>query len=105
MKENFNWFKKTYDSLIEKGKQRGLIKSKLDTSIFYEKHHILPKCMGGLDEDSNYGKDMTGRNNPASKKVMDPFGNIFDSITLCAEAYGVTKSTMSERIKNPKKKI
>lgn len=241
MIKNFNWFQKTYSSLIEKGKQRGLIKSKLDKSELFEKHHIMPKCLGGLDIDDNYvyltlrehaiahlllsrmypdnndlslaiflmlgnkrikstrlyqeyrekarifntgelnprygkklteehkqilskansykrteetkmkmslsqtgkkqsleirlkesishkglkihsdetkeklskrwtkegnpnyGKDMTGGNNPASKKVLDPNGVVFNSIIECAKAYGVHKSTMSSWIKNKKK--
>lgn len=49
---NLDWFKKTYDNLINTRLSRGLDKSKL--AGYYEKHHIIPRCMGGLDEDSNY---------------------------------------------------
>lgn len=45
-------YQKQYSNIIEKGKLRGLDKNKLDG--YYEKHHIIPRCMGGLDEDSNY---------------------------------------------------
>ena len=45
-------FNTEYVILIETGKHRGLDKSKL--TGYYEKHHIIPKCLGGLDEDSNY---------------------------------------------------
>ena len=44
------WYKKTYDSLIEKGKLRGNKKSELD--YYTESHHIIPKCMGGTDEEN-----------------------------------------------------
>lgn len=50
--KNLWWYKRTYEQLIERGKLRGLDKNKLDG--YYEKHHIIPRCVGGLDEDSNY---------------------------------------------------
>ena len=39
---------KIYESLIETRKKR-----KLDKNLYYEKHHIVMKSMGGTDEDSN----------------------------------------------------
>lgn len=49
-KDNFNEAQKAYSELTTN--TRGLDKSKLEG--YYEKHHIVPRCMGGLDEDSNY---------------------------------------------------
>lgn len=43
---------KIYDSIIERGLLRGLNKKKLNG--YFEKHHIVPKCVGGKDEKSNY---------------------------------------------------
>ena len=40
-----------YDLLIERAKQRGLDKSKLD--FYSESHHIVPRCVGGSDHESN----------------------------------------------------
>lgn len=40
-----------YNKIIDSAKNRGLDKSKLD--YYTEGHHILPKCKGGVDEDSN----------------------------------------------------
>lgn len=40
-----------YDSLIERAKPRGLDKSKVEG--YYEKHHILPRCLGGSDREAN----------------------------------------------------
>jgi len=51
-------YQKVYDSLIERAKARGLDKKKLEG--YFEKHHIIPRCIGGLDEDSNYVL-LTGR--------------------------------------------
>lgn len=51
LKENDWWYEKTYNQLIERGKLRGLDKSKLDG--YYEKHHIIPKCMGGKNNKEN----------------------------------------------------
>ena len=45
-------YKKNYDNLVMKCKSRGLDKSKI--SFYTEKHHIIPKCMGGEDKDENY---------------------------------------------------
>ena len=45
------WYKKTYDSLIEKGKLRGNSKTELD--YYTESHHIIPRCVGGTDEGNN----------------------------------------------------
>lgn len=50
--KNTEWFLKVYNNFIETKLKRGLDKSKL--SGYYEKHHILPKCMGGENKDSNY---------------------------------------------------
>lgn len=41
-------YQKIYNQLVEKGRLRGLIRGK-----GIEVHHILPKSMGGSDEDSN----------------------------------------------------
>lgn len=46
------WHKKVYDQIIERGKERGLDKKKL-TNDYYEKHHILPRCLGGTDSEDN----------------------------------------------------
>lgn len=50
--KNTEWFKIAYNNLVEKAKTRGLNKRKL--GYYTEKHHIVPKCMGGKNERSNY---------------------------------------------------
>ena len=45
-------YKKIYDQLVEKCRVRGLDKSALEG--YYEKHHIIPRCMGGSDEVENF---------------------------------------------------
>ena len=45
------WYRETYNNLVLSRKERGLVKSKLDG--YYEKHHILPKSMGGTDNSDN----------------------------------------------------
>lgn len=40
-----------YRQLITKGLERGLDKKKLD--FYTERHHIIPRCMKGSDDDSN----------------------------------------------------
>lgn len=44
-------YKKIYDQLVEKEKPRGLDRSSVD--YYTEIHHIVPRCMGGSNEDDN----------------------------------------------------
>jgi hypothetical protein len=44
-------YEKIYNSLIQSRKARGIDKSKLDG--YYELHHIVPRCLGGSNEDCN----------------------------------------------------
>lgn len=44
-------YEKIYNALVEKAKVRGLDKSQHEG--YFEIHHILPKCLGGNDEDNN----------------------------------------------------
>lgn len=44
-------YKKIYNQLVAKAKPRGLDKSKHEG--YFETHHIVPRCMGGGDEDEN----------------------------------------------------
>ena len=49
--KNTKWYEKEYNLLIDKGRKRGLNKKKLD--YYTEKHHIVPKCMGGTNNRDN----------------------------------------------------
>ena len=46
-----NWYEETYNDLIITRKSRGLDKSSLD--YYTEIHHIVPRCMGGTDDENN----------------------------------------------------
>ena len=41
-------YKKIYDNLIFRAQDR-----LLDCQIYYENHHIIPKCLGGTDDNDN----------------------------------------------------
>lgn len=43
-------YKKIHDSLIENAKSN---ERKKNGGIYYEEHHIVPKCMGGKNEETN----------------------------------------------------
>jgi hypothetical protein len=45
-------YTKIYNALVEKAKLRGLDKSKV--SFYTEAHHIVPVCIGGTNESSNF---------------------------------------------------
>lgn len=44
-----NW-KIVYDKIIQKAQRENRVKSK---EVYYEKHHIMPKCLGGSNDPSN----------------------------------------------------
>lgn len=44
-------YKKIYDSLINKWKT--IDESLIDKTRYLEKHHIIPRCMGGSDDEEN----------------------------------------------------
>lgn len=43
-------YQKTYDSIIEKAKSEN---RKKGNGIYYENHHIIPKCNGGTNNQDN----------------------------------------------------
>jgi hypothetical protein len=43
-------YQKIYDNIIQKARTENRIKSK---EIYYESHHVLPKCLGGKDSKEN----------------------------------------------------
>ena len=44
-------YQRIYDEIIERAKSRGLNKKLLDG--YFERHHIIPRSLGGFDDDSN----------------------------------------------------
>ena len=46
-------YQKIYDLIIQKANQENRKKYK---GIYYEKHHILPICLGGSDDNINQQK-------------------------------------------------
>jgi hypothetical protein len=46
---------KVYDAIIKKARleNRKKLRKKQQGYVYYEKHHILPKCLGGLDDEDN----------------------------------------------------
>lgn len=45
-------YEKIYSALVEKAKVRGLDKSKVN--FYTEAHHVVPVCIGGTNEASNF---------------------------------------------------
>jgi len=43
-------YQRIYDQIVDRAKSQNRTKSK---DVYYEAHHIIPKCMGGLDDKSN----------------------------------------------------
>lgn len=63
-------YEKTYNRLVQSRKTRGLDKSQLD--FVTEKHHIIPRCMGGGDEESNLVL-LTGREHYIAHLLLTKF--------------------------------
>lgn len=42
-----------YNRLIERARPRKKIRKGTNNYVYYEKHHIIPKCLGGTDNSSN----------------------------------------------------
>lgn len=76
-----------------------LSRSHLGLKIHTEEHKLNLRNRWLGENNPNFRKDMSGNNNPASKKVIDPKGRIFESITECANFYGVSKSSMGDWVK------
>lgn len=63
-------YEKIYNSLIQSRKSRGLDKSKLEG--YYERHHIVPRSMGGSNEDNNLVL-LTGREHYVAHLLLTKF--------------------------------
>ena len=48
-------YSKIYESIIQNAKSKNRVKTKIDSEnyIYYENHHILPKCLGGNNDKEN----------------------------------------------------
>ena len=46
-------YKKIYDSIIERATGRKKMRLGHPNYVYYERHHILPKCLGGSNEKTN----------------------------------------------------
>ena len=48
-------YEKIYNQIVERSKKEGRKKYRKDNIkyVYYEKHHIIPRCMGGSDEKDN----------------------------------------------------
>lgn len=60
-------YKRVYESLVERATLRGLNKGLFEG--YFEKHHVLPKCMGGNDGAENLVL-LTGREHFIAHKLL-----------------------------------
>jgi len=78
-------YQKIYENLINNAKLKNRVKLKKNDKnyVYYENHHIIPKCLGG-DNDKNNLVLLTGREHyichkllvmiyPTNKKIIDAF--------------------------------
>lgn len=96
---NRNWHIKTYNSLVESRRSRGIRKKSGDG---YNKHHIIPKCMGGKDEEDNFVL-LTFREHIIAHHLLH---RIFPESSELSYAYlRMIQSSKSDRKENTYKEI
>lgn len=77
-------YKKIYEQLIIKG-----INRKIEKDIYYERHHIVPKCLNGNDTDENLvyltaeehfvAHQLLVKMNPGNKNLMSALSKMCNS--------------------------
>lgn len=94
-----NWYIKTYNNLVSSRRYRG---TKRKTGDKLNKHHIIPKTMGGKDEDDNYVL-LTFREHIIAHHLLH---RIFPEDQGLAYAYlRMMQSSKSDRAENTYKEI
>ena len=82
-------YKVIYDALIERSRQREL------KDVYFEKHHILPKCMGGSNKKDNLVKLLAREHFIAHELLVKIYPNesklIYALHMMCIQdRYGMT---------------
>jgi hypothetical protein len=43
-----------YNNIIKRSQGRKKLRKNSEGYVYYEKHHIIPRCLGGADDKSNF---------------------------------------------------
>lgn len=89
---NLTWYKQTYNDLVTTRKSRGLNKLCLD--YYTEIHHIVPRCMGGTDDEENLVL-LTAREHIIAHMLL---------VRIYPEHLGIIRSTSAILLKNKGRK-
>lgn len=84
-------YKKHYDLLIERAKTRQL-------DVYVERHHIVPRCMGGTDETSNLVK-LTPEEHYVAHQLLVKMNPEVDSLVYAANKMTVSSKTVKRNNK------
>lgn len=71
-------YQSIYDSLCERGRLRPL-----SADVYYETHHIIPKCMGGDDSKDNL-VELTYREHCLAHKLLTKIHPLHEGLLLAA---------------------
>ena len=95
--KNITWHEKTYNSLINRGKLRGLDKSIIP--YYVELHHILPRCLGGKNNPENLVL-LTAREHIIAHLLLTRIyrGN-FKILSAATKMFSIGKTKREEDIK------
>lgn len=91
-------YERIYNNLIERAKSRNI------TNTYYERHHIIPRCLGGTNEACNL-VNLTPEEHYLAHQLLvkmhpDHYGLIYAAILMCAgrpsnKIYGWTRKRFS----------
>lgn len=84
-------YQRIYNELIESSKTRG------DMTIYVEKHHVIPRCMGGVDDDNNLVR-LTYREHILAHRLLHIIYP--DNVSLSRAFFAMTCLPLKSRIDN-----
>lgn len=79
-------YKKVYDSLCERGRTRPL-----SPDVYYETHHIIPKCMGGTDKKDNLTTLTYREHQLAHRLLAQIYPNVVGVVLASSLMYRMTE--------------
>ena len=87
-------YQRIYDEIIERAKSRGLNKKLLDG--YFERHHIIPKCLGGTNSKDNLVL-LTGREHYLCHKLLHKANKNHKGLFLAFHKMSLSKRLCQER--------
>lgn len=91
--------------MVKESTREKISKSRVGIVFSKKQREKLSKARRGTKLSESAKKAISGKNSITARKVIDPNGVEYDTVRLCAEAYGVKDNTVRKWIKNPNKEF